>query len=302
MNKLSDDQLTGKNLVFIVGCPRSGTTWLQRLLATHAQIKTGQESHVFEYVGTQFQIWRHNFNPDPETRDPARSSRGIGLANYLDEAEFFAIQKIYLGWLIAPMLRDLQPGQLFLEKSPRHALWLREIAQLLPQAKIIHLARDPRDVVASLLAASRGWGQSWAPRRASKAARNWAKHLAAVQAGKTFFPAAQFLEVHYEDLHQNPAVILQRITKFLGLPWAEADIVAAVKINAADELRQGKGTPIPVGGEHGRRRGGVVREPEGFIRKARPGSWREDLTWLDRWRVRRVLRKHAPGWERYAKG
>lgn len=43
--------LCGENIVFIVGSPRSGTTWLQRLLATHPQIKTGQESRIFEYVG-----------------------------------------------------------------------------------------------------------------------------------------------------------------------------------------------------------------------------------------------------------
>ncbi|MBI3001835.1 MAG: sulfotransferase, partial [Deltaproteobacteria bacterium] len=40
--------------MLIVGCPRSGTTWLQRLLASHPKIITGQESHVFDnYVGPQ---------------------------------------------------------------------------------------------------------------------------------------------------------------------------------------------------------------------------------------------------------
>jgi hypothetical protein len=40
--------------VFLVGCPRSGTTWVQRLLACHPGIATGQESNLFEmYIGPQ---------------------------------------------------------------------------------------------------------------------------------------------------------------------------------------------------------------------------------------------------------
>ena len=130
MTELNNGNLAGTNLAFIVGCPRSGTTWLQRLLAAHPQIKTGQESQLFDYVGPQLRAWKKNLNSGADGRG------GTGLACYLDEREFLAILKKYLGLLLAPMLKGLQPGQIFLEKTPGHALFVPEIAELLPQAKM----------------------------------------------------------------------------------------------------------------------------------------------------------------------
>jgi hypothetical protein len=44
----------GHNLVFLIGCPRSGTTWLQRLLASHPQVRTVQETFLFpRYISPQ---------------------------------------------------------------------------------------------------------------------------------------------------------------------------------------------------------------------------------------------------------
>ena len=79
---------TGANLVFVVGCPRSGTTWIQRLLATHPMLRTGQESDVFDlYIGPQLRAWEREL-------DPASSGRGgVGLACYFQDAEFRRVLK-----------------------------------------------------------------------------------------------------------------------------------------------------------------------------------------------------------------
>jgi hypothetical protein len=45
----------------------------------------------------------------------------------------------------------------------------------------------------------------------------------------------------------------------------------------------------------------VVREPKDFVRQARPGSWREDLTLLERWRLWYALHRIAPAGLRYQK-
>ena len=68
-----------------------------------------------------------------------------------------------------------------MEKTPSHALCISEIKRLLPQSRIIHILRDPRDVVTSLLAVSRSWGAAWAPKRATAAAALWADHVTARQ-------------------------------------------------------------------------------------------------------------------------
>jgi len=288
--------LTGENLAFIVGCPRSGTTWLQRLLATHPQIKTGQESRVFVYIGSQFRLWRQDL-----ASAGVMGRGGTGLACYLNEEEFLAIQKKYLASILGPMLKELPPGQIFLEKTPEHALFIPEIVRLLPAAKIIHLVRDPRDVVASLLAAARSWGRPWAPRQVKSAVRKWHQHVSAAQTAGELLTPGQFWEIRYEDLYDNPVKWLREAASFLQLPWSDTEIGLAVAANTADELRQGKGTPIPIYGEHGKQPNSVVREPKDFVRQARPGSWREDLTLLERWRLWYALHRIAPAGLRYQK-
>ncbi len=94
--------------------------------------------------------------------------------------------------------------------------------------------------------------------------------------------------------------MLKTMMNFLNLPWPEVEIEKAVAANAAGELRQGKGTPIPQRGEHEKLSGGRVQDPAGFIRKARPGSWREDLTWLECWQLRQALRG-CPAAEQFLK-
>ena len=285
-------ELTGENLVFIIGCPRSGTTWLQRLLATHPQVKTGQESRVFEYIDAQSRLWRQDL------ASVAIGRGGVGLACYFTGQEFLAVQKQYLRLLLAPMLDELKPGQVFLEKTPSHALFVPEIIKFLPQAKFIHVVRDPRDVAASLLAASRSWGRKWAPRKAGKAVRRWWQHVSAAQAAA--LPETQYQEIRYEILHREPATVLRSLSQFLKLSWEDNEILSAIEANMAEELRQGRGTSIPLGGEHGKNSHGTVQEPEGFVRKARPGVWRKDLTRLERWRVWWELRNIGPAWKKYA--
>jgi hypothetical protein len=287
-------ELDGGNLMFIVGSPRSGTTWLQRLLATHPQIKTGQESRVFEYVGSQFRNWQFDIN------SAIRGRGGLGLTCYLTEAEFVSIQKRYLSWLLAPMVQALRPGEIFLEKTPSHALFVAEISKLLPQAKIIHLVRDPREVAASMLAASRGWGHRWAPRRAKRAVRLWWEHVNAAEQAGAALPPDRFLRVHYADLHRKPAEKLAEISRFLKISWPDPDIVQAVKANSVEELRQGKGTPIPVSGEHGKSGQQMAVEPKGFVRRAQTGFWQRDLTWFDRLQIWLELRKIGPQWKQFA--
>jgi LPS sulfotransferase NodH len=287
---------TGENLLFIAGCPRSGTTWLQRLLAAHPQIQTGQESRLFEYIGSQFQHWRQ----DMASAKPSNRG-GTGLACYMREEEFLAIQKKYVSSILGLMLRGLAPGQIFLEKTPSNARYVPEIAALLPAAKLIHLIRDPRDVTASLLAAARSWGRPWAASDVKGAVETWRMHVCAAQAAGAKLPPGQYLEIHYEDLFADTAGTLCRIADFVQLAWPEAAIAAAVQTNTADELKRGAGTPIPVGGEIGRQSDTVVREPKDFIRKARPGSWREDLTLWERWQLARILRKNSWAYGRYGR-
>jgi hypothetical protein len=166
-------------------------------------------------------------------------------------------------------------------------MFVPEIHALLPRARFIHVLRDARDTVASLLSASRGWGRAWAPRRAAHAARTWVTHVEASRQAKRALPGAQFYEVRYEALHANGLDMLRQLSEWLGLRWPDADLQAALNKNSPDAARAGQGTPIPLGGEFA---GSVVKEPEGFVRQARAGTWRHDLSLADKLAVWRVAR------------
>ena len=75
---------------------------------------------------------------------------------------------------------------------------------------------------------------------------------------------------------------------FLGLDWDLAEISDAVERNRASNTKVTGGTPIPLSGEVAKRAGAVVVEPEGFIRKAKSGSWESDLNLWEKFWVRYV--------------
>lgn len=286
MSVTSWSDYKGHNLVFIVGCPRSGTTWLQRLLACHPKVRTGQESDLFDlYIGPQLRAWRRELDPKTSGRG------GVGLACYLREHEFLRILREYMLNLLEPMVRNLEPDEIFLEKTPSHALFIPEIMELLPESRIIHVWRDVRDVVASLLAASKSWGAYWAPGDARTAASMWVEHVRAVREAARGLSRERFYEVGYEALHGFTSRVLQDVCQFLRLEWDEKCIDGAVEKNSLEAVKAGGGTAIPVGGEFARISGSVAQEPAGFLRKARPGAWKEDLSWIEKVQVWVVARK-----------
>jgi LPS sulfotransferase NodH len=279
-------EFTGKNMVFLVGCPRSGTTWLQKLLASHPKIRSGEESHFFSlYVGPQLRSWN-----EQKTR---HFNGGLGHAagppTYFREEEFLSILKKYLGALIKPMIDGLQADEFFLEKTPSHALYIPEIKELLPDSRLIHLMRDCRDVVASLIAASRTWGASWAPNSARAAAAMWVQHVGAARTAAKNLSRREYCEIRYENLWSSPLDTLKILADFLGIKWSDDAMRTAIERNRADVMDL-SGTPLPVYGE-ARSRGATAKLPRGFIGKARPGAWKEDLSIYEKYRVWRTSRK-----------
>lgn len=287
----------GHNLVFVAGCPRSGTTWFQRLLASHPKIRTGQESHLFDHhIGPQLTAWESSFGN-------ADQLRAAGLSCYISSEEFRSILKSYLVRLLDPMVGNLSTGELFLEKSPDNALYVPQIFELLPRAKVIHVLRDARDVVSSLTARE-DWLLTWAPSNARLAAGYWVRRIEAVRNAMRNIPAGQFYEIRYETLLDSPVEVMRGTADFLGLDWDLADIEKSVELNRADQARKTGGTPIPVYGDVAKRSGPVLIEPKGFIRRAESGGWKKDLSVVQKfwvWHVaRRTMAENGYHWSKGA--
>jgi hypothetical protein len=230
------------------------------------------------YVGPQLRAWKTQVGD---------STHRVGPPAYFSEKEFLDILKNYMLHLLQPVVERLLPDEIFLEKTPSHALFIPEIKQLLPESRIIHILRDPRDVVASLLAAGRTWGSNWAPKRANIAAHIWVDHVRAAREAAKSLSRNEFCEISYEDLSKSPEDSLKRLSRFLGLDWSQDAIENAVVANRPEAMQSG-GTPIPVYGEVAKYAGSVAKLPQGFVRKARPNVWKTELSlpqklWI--WRV-----------------
>lgn len=180
----------------------------------------------------------------------AQGHEVYGLGCYLQEGELRSLLANFLNPIVSRMVESVGPGEFFLEKTPIHALWLPEIHELLPRARVIHILRDGRDAVASTLAAARGWGSEWAPRDAYRASRIWKTVVQTVRATQSILPAEQFVEVRYEDLLRDPLPTLRSCTQMMGLEWSDEEIRAAVELNRADRMKAdtSAGTPIPLHG------------------------------------------------------
>jgi hypothetical protein len=280
---LIDHHYLGRDLVFLVGAPRSGTTWVQRLLASHPRVATGQESHLFsEFIGPQLRMWRRHARAAEQERG------GVGPGCYHTEDEFLRILREYMLRLLRPIRAARREAEVFLEKTPGHALFLKEIDELLPEARFIHLIRDARDVVASLLEAAGSWGSGWAPGSARDAAALWVEHVRAARTAGLALGGRRYLEVRYEELHGDGVRVLEQLFEFLELPADRSTLEQYLSANRAEVLLSGGGTPIPVGGEFGDATGGYVREPPGFVGAARAGGWKQRLSFRQRagvWQV-----------------
>ena len=233
--------------LLIVGAPRSGTTWLQRLLLGHPDCVGGQESHLLVLFDAMLS----------EARRKAGFDRPHGPLTLASEAVMLdSFRKMWIETL-EPTVESRPNARLLIEKTPDHALHLELADRLLPRCRVIHLVRHPADVAASLVrAATRPWGRGWAPGSIEAATRRWVECVEAAESAAPRFGAARFMTLRYEDLRSEPARTLGEALDFAGLPTSGTECARIVTTEDA-----GAGPAITLRGEFGDQ---PLVEPDGF--------------------------------------
>jgi len=247
-----------RSYVFLLGAPRSGTTWLQIMLGKHPDLSTCQETHLFSgYLASLQRSWRHH--------DGDR--RGVGLQAAISRERFIALQRDFA----LAVLDSIGETPVILEKTPAHVTVLDDIREVLPEARFIHIIRDPRAVAASLAAAGKDWGRSWASTSALQNARRWRDNVTAGLAlrGKG---AGICHELRYEDLLADPAAHLRQIFE-----WMELSAPAELCARVVEDTRIGKLQQSAAQSAAGTA-WDLAQEPQGFFRKGRADAWKEDLS------------------------
>jgi hypothetical protein len=248
------DTLIEKQFVFIIGAPRSGTTWLQAMLGAHPLVCTFGELQLYDFYTAP---WVEAWNRQLELGSFS------GLPTVWSENELYQFLREFLDRIYRLVL-DIKPGAtILLDKHPGNSNHVEHINRLVPNAKFIHLIRDGRDVAASLLAASEGWGKLWAPKNVRSAALFWKAMV--LEARKAQHYGDRYLELKYEEFFTNGIGLLKGIFEFIGVSVDFDDATSIFNNNRFEKMKQrGLGTnkrPLP----------------ETFFRKGQIGDWQTAL-------------------------
>jgi Sulfotransferase family len=256
--------------VFIVGAPRSGTSWIQKLLLEHPLCCGGQETSFFRAFGPAIKTYD----------DTGRSRRKAGLHFYWSEADLFGHLHDMWTTTTESTVAAAPDAKHFIEKTPDHSFWVRQIVRLLPDSRFIFVVRDSRSVACSMVAAStKDWGKHWAPTDLVVAAKRWKAYVTAAYQALSELPAEQWMTVHYEDLIQETAAQLRRLYDFVGVDATDDRVHEAVARNSFSA------------GQHAED-SGPAAEPRGFHRMGSSDSWKKELTFLERRKLWKTTRRY----------
>jgi tetratricopeptide (TPR) repeat protein len=181
--------------IFILGMPRSGTTLVEQIVSSHSAVQGGGE---LEYA--------RSFGQDLATGTVRPSAHKL--------AEF---RRKYL----AAIARLANGNRYVTDKAPQNFRFIALIAKALPEARIIHVTRDPRAVCWSNFRqyfASSGQGYSYDLQDVASYYRMYEELMAfwsETHPGRLY-------ELSYEELTQRPEEEIRRLIAHIGLEWEEA--------------------------------------------------------------------------------
>ena len=211
--------------LFVVGCPRSGTTLLQRMLDSHPDLAVTNDTHfipralagrrvtadlpltpeLVERVVTYHRFYRL------EVDQSTARSLASECSTY---AEF--VTALY------DRVASARGKPLAGEKTPDYVRHLPLLHNLFPDARVVHIIRDGRDVALS----TRDWATPtkgpgryalWRKSPIAVCALWWRWQVTAGQNARSEL-SDRIREIHYEELVRQPETALQNLAAFLELP------------------------------------------------------------------------------------
>ena len=221
-----------KPFVFVIGAPRSGTSWLHQMLAEHPAV-AAMESEELTVFSRYLAPWALNF--DLESRNMAEGKWRQGLPCLFSPAEFEAEMRRFLSEVYG-RLQALNPHATHLvDKHPNYSNHIPLIDRLLPQSRFLHIIRDGREVAVSMMSVRKRVGHS--PGEVRGAATEWHRCITNARKDGAALGASRYMEVRYEDLRKDTAGMLPGILHFCGLS-ADPSFVADVARSHDISVRQ----------------------------------------------------------------
>lgn len=238
--------------VIIGGTPRSGTTLVRRILDRHPSLCCGPESSVLLPGGPRLDQVASAYRwPIAELRE--MMSRSPSQGAFVDA--------------FAERYRRERSRDRWAEKTPLNVLCFGWVLERFPEARVVHVVRDGRDVVCSMRQhPDRRWVdgvevKELRPQPVDAYVRRWVRDT---QAGIALRGDPRYLEVRYEELVAEPERVMRALVETLDEPWEPGLLVERT----------------PSGGRHA--------HANSRISTGSVGRWRQDLTADERARVQAI--------------
>lgn len=238
--------------VIIGGTPRSGTTLVRRTLDRHPGLCCGPETSILLPGGIRIE------QVASEYKWPAAELRELMAASDSQGAFVDAFARAY---------RERRRRPRWAEKTPLNVHSFEWVLERFPQARLVHVIRDGRDVVCSMRQhPERRWVDGMEvkelrPQPVEAYMKRWVRDT---EAGIAMRGDPRYMEVRYEELVEDPEGVLRGLVAALDEPWLPRLLVER--------------TPRSGGPAHANSR----------ISTGSVGRWRQDLSGDERAAVQRI--------------
>lgn len=211
LNSNSNNKSNNSDLFFILGSVRSGTTLLRDLLKKHPNLICPEETHMFRW-GEPFASSEYlHVNKVADTLIMHRKMDGVDESNFIEILENSSDKKDFmLNYMeLFKQAQSSITGRCF-DKTPQNVYGLPLIRAYFPQAKIVHIIRNPLNVVASLKQ-----GKVMSVQTLTGAINFWKESILIINTLKPIL-GDDLYEFKYEDLTMYPEKEITKLLNFLG--------------------------------------------------------------------------------------
>lgn len=251
------------DLFFVIGAPKSGTTWLEKAMDAHPEVVCRGEG--------KFHMFRDELAKAGETYNrflTQRNQQVFGRQTF-PKMDIDELDRVFRAFVEVRMAREpVGPGVKRLgTKDPDIGLHLPDFAVVFPEVDYLHIIRDPRDTALSM------WhhmqrvhpGVDNRPLMTSlvDTARGWSDYLR-ITRDEVRARKLSYLEVRYEDMVADGPAALTQVFSFLKVRADLETVAACVEATTFRKLSAGRDA-----GQEDR---------QSFFRKGVAGGWRDELT------------------------